>query len=48
MSVSKQKTLLANPGHQRVSVGMGAIFAVFLCVFAAWRLCVKFLLHGYG
>jgi hypothetical protein len=29
-----------------VSVGLEAILAVFLCGFAASRLCVKFRLHG--
>jgi hypothetical protein len=31
---AKKKLDLADPGHQTVSVGLGAILAVFLCVFA--------------
>jgi hypothetical protein len=48
MQRRKEEVGLAKPGHQTVSIGLGAIFALFLCVFASLRRCVKFLLHGYG
>jgi hypothetical protein len=33
----KEEVGLANPAHQTVSVGLGAMFAVFPCVFASLR-----------